>query len=89
MAVGRGLQRLVAILHDKKFIYGILHIDIYVMLTYMNSIFDVCNLNHMDIISLVHNMTVHGCVIDDERVYFILFCDFDDEYIGRSATGCI
>ena len=71
-----GLQRLVAILHDKKFIYSILHIDIYVMLTYMNSIFDVWNLNYMDIISLVHNMTVYGCVIDVEHVYIFVILRF-------------
>ncbi len=62
------------------------------MLAYMNSIFDVCNLNHMDIISLEHNMTVHGCIIDVEHVYLfaiLRFCDFDNEYIGRSASGCI
>ena len=44
------------------------------MLTDMSSIFDVWNLNHMDIISLEHNMTVHGCVIDVEHVYcFAIF----------------
>ena len=76
MNAGGGLQRLVAIIDDKKFIYGILHIDIYVMLTCMNSIFDDCNLSHMDIISLEHNMTVYGCVVDVEYVYFIAILRF-------------
>ena len=60
----------------KVYIYGILHIGIYVMLTYMNLVFDVWNLNHMDIISLVHNMTVYGCVIDVEHVYIFVILRF-------------